>query len=159
MEEAIQKGLEEHNRLRALHQDTPPLELRAKLNVDAQAWADKLTNDWSGVGSPCDAMIHDKNRGAQGENIAVNSAEDRIAACVQATKEWWDEIKDYHYDDLDSNIFKQIGHFTQVVWSDTSKLGLGVSQMKNGDWLVVGRYLTSGNYSGKYNEKVKRLKE
>ena len=51
MEVANEAGLAEHNRLRALHRDTPPMVQSLKVTVDAQAYADKLANDWKGPGN------------------------------------------------------------------------------------------------------------
>ena len=51
MEAAYTTGLAEHNRVRALHMDTPPMVQGLKITVDAQAYADKLANDWKGPGT------------------------------------------------------------------------------------------------------------
>ncbi len=49
---------------------------------------------------------------------------------------------------------EQCGHYTQVIWEDTTEVGCAASQYKTGqykDWyIVVCKYQTPGNY---LNEK------
>ena len=45
------------------------------------------------------------------------------------------------------------------MWKDATKLGMGVSQLSNGAWVVVGRYsgepgTVQGNMSGRFPENV-----
>lgn len=47
------------------------------------------------------------------------------------------------------------GHFTQVVWKSSSKLGVGIAR-KNGHILVVANYDPPGNYQGQYANNVRR---
>ena len=49
------------------------------------------------------------------------------------------------------------GHFTQVVWRETKKLGLGYAQ-KNGRAYIVARYSPGGNfhYAGRKVKWYKR---
>ena len=49
------------------------------------------------------------------------------------------------------------GHFTQIVWKTSVKLGIGMAEGKvNGDKCIftVGRYREAGNYGGKFEENV-----
>jgi len=49
----------------------------------------------------------------------------------------------------------QTGHFTQLVWKDTQKVGAGLAY--NGDRTkayVVAQYAPPGNYEGEYEENV-----
>ena len=51
------------------------------------------------------------------------------------------------------------GHFTQVVWKTSVKLGIGMAEGQvNGDKCIfsVGRYREAGNYGGKFEENVKQ---
>ena len=45
------------------------------------------------------------------------------------------------------------------MWKDATKLGMGVSQLSNGAWVVVGRYSgepgkVGGNMMGSFHEQV-----
>ena len=112
MEAAYTTGLAEHNRVRALHMDTPPMVQGLKITVDAQAYADKLANDWKGPGTKVLVHAPQNTRPGQGENLAYNHESSPAAACVKATNQWYDEIKDYDYDNPGFSM--ATGHFTQV---------------------------------------------
>lgn len=49
------------------------------------------------------------------------------------------------------------GHFTQLVWKESTKLGIGVARMNwqgHNAWLVVGRYKKHGNMAGAFTANV-----
>lgn len=47
-----------------------------------------------------------------------------------------------------------IGHFTQVVWKDSTELGVGCAKTDNGKTYVVANYNPPGNMMGKFKENV-----
>ena len=52
-----------------------------------------------------------------------------------------------------------IGHFTQVVWKASTKLGIGRAYGKRKGMFctwAVARYVPPGNYGGQYQDNVKR---
>ena len=51
-----------------------------------------------------------------------------------------------------------IGHFTQLVWDSSTKLGCGVAKSASGGTYVVSRYRPAGNYRGRYTQHVHELK-
>ena len=83
------------------------------------------------------------------------------SAVKQAVKGWYDEKKDWNYSSVKCKKGRMCGHFTQVVWKETRKLGLGYAQ-KNGRAYIVARYSPGGNffhYGQKrkwYNKNVQR---
>ena len=70
-----------------------------------------------------------------------------------AVDAWYKEIKDF---DFQNGGFKPgTGHFTQLVWKDSQKLGIGYAvDTKNNKAYVVARYDPPGNYDGEYRENV-----
>merc|ERR1711965_34700 len=73
----------------------------------------------------------------------------------KATDAWYKEVCNPGYKFETEAPAGGTGHFTQVVWKGTQKLGLGLAiGPKNGlDCVyVVGRYLPAGNMIGKYKE-------
>ena len=115
MKAASEAGLAEHNRVRALHCDTPPMVQGLEQTISAQAYAEKLVNDWKGPGT--NMLIHSANndRPGQGENLANVWEATPAAACKKASYLWYDEIKDYNF--AKPGFVKPgcvIGHFTQV---------------------------------------------
>ena len=49
------------------------------------------------------------------------------------------------------------GHFSQVVWKGSTKLGIGMAEIDENGMkctYIVGRYKPAGNYGGEYAENV-----
>jgi len=159
--------LKAHNDYRALHQDTPAMTYDEDIGKQAQEYADKLAKDYESKGS---GLVHadSEDRPNQGENLYMSSTTsekewDKADASVKGTKAWYDEIEYYDYaTQKTTNSEKAIGHFTQLIWTTSTKLGVGVATAKRGQWntvFVVCRYSPPGNYIGKYAEHVKPKKE
>ncbi|KAI8424431.1 hypothetical protein MSG28_002925 [Choristoneura fumiferana] len=75
----------------------------------------------------------------------------------QALDDWFDEYKDFTFDAIKWEDFggsKQIGHYTQMVWSESTHIGCGMSQSYDyGLWkefTVVCNYGPPGNYIGEH---------
>ena len=60
-----------------------------------------------------------------GENLAMMSDADQLKNSDLATNMWYDEIKDYKFEA--GGFSMETGHFTQVVWNSTKKVGFGIS--------------------------------
>ena len=82
-----------------------------------------------------------------GENLFWSAgpsvgSDDQAVAAVQA---WYDEIENYNFNTGQTN-GGVIGHFTQVVWDDTSELGIGMVSTTHPDYgrqvYVVGQYVS-----------------
>ena len=73
-----------HNAKRALHQNTDPLTWSDTLAQNAKEWADYLAKE--------DKFEHDKNLGAQGENLYWRLAS-KVSSCKQAVESWWVLLK------------------------------------------------------------------
>lgn len=130
-------ALDEHNRLRALH-GSDPLILDGKLSRSAAYWAKYLAK-----------VVGKMGHSGGPENVFECSG----CACDDdagkpVTKSWYDEIEKYDFENVENNLpleqFKQIGHFTQVVWKRATKMGIGKASA-NGKCFVVGQY-DGGNY-------------
>ncbi|KAL5022158.1 hypothetical protein ScPMuIL_001313 [Solemya velum] len=68
---------------------------------------------------------------------------------------WFDEYKHYNYETLKCAKGKQCGHYTQMIWADTKKVGCGVSfcpELLNTKatnmWFAVCEYGPVGNWPG-----------
>jgi hypothetical protein len=49
----------------------------------------------------------------------------------------------------------QTGHFTQLVWKATNKMGAGIAYTSDRKQVyVVAQYTPPGNYEGQYQENV-----
>lgn len=162
-------ALKKHNELRALHKDTPPMTLDKRLCKGAQAWADHLVKRHTklNVSNPHSDPGSRKNKkamgGYYGENIDIKKSGSTPTPeheAVTATQCWYDEIKNYDWHHPGKHRpGKDIGHFTQVVWDNSVKMGIGFAHdPKTHCTWVVARYQKPGNYSHQYGEHVHPLK-
>jgi len=125
-----------HNEKRAKHVDTPAQHWDAKLARGSQKWAEKLARLGRSKHS----------EGPYGENLYWSSA--NSVNCYDAVDNWYGEIKDYNFE-TGRSTGGAVGHFTQVVWKPSIKIGCGIA----GNTYVVCRYKVTGNFvSRKWRE-------
>jgi len=77
-----------------------------------------------------------------GENLFGGS----VASPKLALDIWAGEAKDYDY--ASGRCSGVCGHYTQVVWRDSTELGCGAATCENGMELWVCNYNPPGNYRG-----------
>ena len=63
---------------------------------------------------------------------------------------WYEEIQLYRYRKCCGPNFSETGHYTQMVWENTTELGIGVAISKSGETYVVARYNPHGNFIGQF---------
>lgn len=134
--------LKAHNDYRAAHGAAP------------LAWDDALATASDAYASKC-VYGHDKNRGDNiGENIYASGSSAPLTTTDpswpgKSTKAWYDEIKDWNFATSASN-GGVTGHFTQVVWKTTTKVGCAVANcpgmLMANSIFVVCRYSPAGNF-------------
>lgn len=76
-----------------------------------------------------------------------------------ATDAWYNEIKFYDYEKPEFSA--ETGHFTQVVWKGTTKMGVGSAKGRDGakhTLFVVAQYKVPGNVDEAFRENVLRGK-
>lgn len=146
-------ALSKHNGYRNVH-SSPAMGISSSLNSSAQAWADRLASTGT--------FAHSQKRGV-GENLYVyyttaNSiASDTLAR--GAVDDWYNEVKQYNY--ASPRFSSATGHFTQVVWKNSTQLGCGASRgvktmngRKFNAFYVVCQYNPPGNVSGQFPNNV-----
>ncbi|CAF1497352.1 unnamed protein product [Adineta ricciae] len=136
--------LAHHNYLRARH-CAPPLQLDNKLNTIAQDYADYLART--------NKFQHSNN--GYGENLYMSSSSVPITTVDgrQATQSWYDEIQYYNFNR--PGFSSKTGHFTQVVWESSDRLGVGIGFSSDDRKVyVVTNYNPPGNYQGQFGENV-----
>ncbi|XP_013407813.1 cysteine-rich venom protein ophanin-like [Lingula anatina] len=135
-----QQMLDRHNLKRSLVSPSATLMTRMmwddELAAGAQAWANNCNFGHSG--------------GNYGENLYGSTAPPGATAAVDS----WDNEKQWYT--LSSNTCnpppgKSCGHYTQVVWAASNKLGCGMKKCTTGSstwYYVVCRYSPAGNVKG-----------
>lgn len=114
-----------------------PLKWSRSLAKFAQQWADELAQ------TTC-TMKH-RTGHKFGENLFIGTA-GRFRA-LHAAKAWEGEKPLYKGGVLTRTNWKPAGHYTQMVWRNTTRLGCGEAECK-GMLMVVCNYDPPGNYIG-----------
>ena len=126
----------QHNARRAKY-DVPPLVWDDAVAQTAQQWADTLAR--SGT------LTHRPDT-PYGENIWTGSADSFSMAAV--VDDWGNEAEHFDLRTATCAAGKVCGHFTQIVWKTTSKLGCGKATGADGNDYVVCNYDPAGNVGG-----------
>lgn len=137
--------LEKHNEYRKELSITP-LQWDEKLADYAYEWGQKLQRN-------CD-FKHRPSSGnyklIYGENIAMSSSED----ATYAVEQWGSEKKDFHPRKMRtyrSSYLNSVGHYTQIIWEKTTRVGCARIKCKNGFYITICNYDPPGNYK---DEKI-----
>ena len=128
-----------HTQVRARH-CAPPVAWSAKLAAVAQRWADHLRDG---------GCLFEHSRTDYGENLAAGT--DGALDADGVVGMWYGEISKYDF--RRGGFSMETGHFTQVVWRATTKIGCGTSQC-NGMTIWVCNYDPAGNVEGEYRDNV-----
>ncbi|XP_062310495.1 Golgi-associated plant pathogenesis-related protein 1-like isoform X1 [Osmerus eperlanus] len=124
--------LDTHNAYRQKH-NTASLTLSSELSASAQKWADHLVSIKTLQHSTTD----------KGENLYFAwSSEPKTLTGKEAVDSWYSEIKDYKF--AQAGFGSNTGHFTQVVWKESTQVGVGLASDGN-NIFVVGQYSPAGN--------------
>lgn len=130
----------EHNRYRKQH-CAKPLTWSPQLAADAQKWADTLK---------AKGCMFGHSGSKHGENLAAGTT--GAVPPEEVVRMWYDEVKIYDFK-KPTGFSMETGHFTQLVWLDTTQIGCGMSQCKGMD-IWVCQYEKPGNWEGQYRQKV-----
>ncbi|WP_053237857.1 CAP family protein [Sandaracinus amylolyticus] len=131
--------LDAHNTRRAEH-CAPPLSWSDELARTAQSWADDLARR---------GCAFEHNRTPYGENLAAGTSG---TLSPQAVVDMWHRERE-RYRFRNGRFSMQTGHFTQVVWRGTARVGCGTSTC-NGMDVWVCNYDPPGNVQGQFDENV-----
>lgn len=132
------------NTYRARHQ-APPVALDSGIGAAAQDWARQLADSGDlryAPGSP------------YGQNMAKFFWSDLEAgaAAERAVELWYAEVRDYDFRTPGHS--SRTGHFTQLVWASTRRVGFGAATDADGSTVVVAFYDPPGNWVGEFGDNV-----
>jgi uncharacterized protein YkwD len=130
-----------HNSERAAL-NVPPLTWNAALAADAAVWAKHLAD--TGSWAHADAAT----RKGEGENLWEGTA--GAFTPTEMVGGWIGEKRYYHYGPFPNgglNDGLPIGHYTQMIWRDTTEIGCALATGHGKDVLVC-RYAPMGNAMG-----------
>lgn len=139
-----------HNKWRA-EVGVGKLSYSPELAVSAQAWADHLKQT-----NQC-KMKHSKPEGRYGENLYWASAllwsdgrrELQQVSSDKPVDSWGSEIHDYNYKNNSCEPGKMCGHYTQMVWRESTKVGCAIAVCEDSrEQVWVCQYQPAGNMVG-----------
>ena len=141
-QEEAKAALDFHNKVRA---DVGVSELTwsPELAKFAQEWADHLASQGCEMQHrPGDGQWAQKH----GENIFWGKGKDYSA--LEASESWYSEIDDYTYGAVNESNWSKTGHYTQMVWKNTTQVGIALAKCSDGAIIIVANYNPAGNYMG-----------
>ena len=139
-----------HNKWRA-EVGVGKLSYSPELELSSQAWADHLKHS-----NHCQ-MRHSKPEGRYGENLYWASAiiwsdgrrELQKVLAEKPVDSWGDEKADYDYATSSCKPGKMCGHYTQMVWKTSTKVGCAYAVCEDSQEQVwVCQYQPAGNWVG-----------
>ncbi|KAG8161913.1 hypothetical protein KVR01_007678 [Diaporthe batatas] len=114
----------------------------AGLAADALEWAQHLASTAGSSGT----LTHSDTT-SDGENLYWQS--NSPSPYANAANAWVGEKNLYNGEPITgSGNFHEYGHYTQVIWASTSKVGMAVADDGAGGFYVVARYNPAGNMIG-----------
>ena len=136
--------------------------VRAALGLPGLAWSDDLAalaRDWADYlarEKGCD-FAHHGGDWPYGENLFWASAirygdgrrEVQPVTAEHVVRSWAAEVEDYDYQANRCRIGRSCGHYTQVVWRDSRRLGCGRSVCADSGQIWVCTYDPPGNFIGR----------
>lgn len=130
------------DRIRQIREEVglSPLEWDCQLAEAAQSWAEYLAEH---------GLFEHEQNSPYGENIFI--AGGFIPTLVDAINAWYEEKKNFNPTDPNwCNYISQVGHYTQLVWKDTTKIGCGMAKYQKKyqgefDYVIVCKFYPRGN--------------
>jgi pathogenesis-related protein 1 len=125
-------------------------DVRSAVSVPPLAWSKELAQhatDWSNKLAAKGCNLEHSQDSEYGENIFMGSASLNHDAVVEAAKAWESEKINYSSEKLNKANWSQSGHYTQMVWRNTTQLGCAKAVCAD-SLVVVCNYSPAGNMMG-----------
>ncbi len=134
-------AVDRHNAIRQEIYSGADMSWSEEVATSAQAYADVLAA--KGV------MEHDPSNDRYGENLAMATYK---ISYTDSTDMWYSEKPYYDYNTNSCTPGEMCGHYTQIIWKNSTHLGCGSAILKTGTFeggvIVVCRYSPPGNWIG-----------
>ncbi|XP_057428425.1 pathogenesis-related protein 1-like [Lotus japonicus] len=122
---------------------------RSAVNVPNLVWDDTVAafaQNYANQRKGDCKLVHSGGGGRYGENLAWGKPD---LSGTGAVKLWVDEKANYDYNSNSCASGKQCGHYTQVVWKNSMRLGCAKVKCDNGGGtFITCNYDPPGNYVG-----------
>ena len=131
-----QEILNAHNSYRS-QVGVPPLTWSNTLASHAQDWAKYLSDN---------LLFQHSNVNGEGENLWIGAS--RSKSFTQMIQTFGNEKQFYHGEVITQSNYKTFGHYTQMVWRNTTQVGCAGFDGPDGKYRLVCRYVSPGNVIG-----------
>lgn len=125
---------------------------RSEVGVPALIWSDTLSShaqDWADHLAATGGTLQHSQEAGEGENLWQGTA-DRFSY-TDMVDSWGDEKQYFRPGAFpavsSTGNWPDVGHYTQLIWGNTTEVGCGVATVNSSDILVC-RYNPPGNYLG-----------
>jgi pathogenesis-related protein 1 len=122
--------------------------IRAKVNLNALVWSNKIAEyakKWVSNLANNGCKLQHSSDSNYGENLFMGTY--GYYTVIDGIKSWEKEKVDYSGMALNSANWRKIGHYTQMVWHNTTELGCAKT-VCNHNLIMVCNYSPAGNYMG-----------
>ena len=120
--------------------------VRSRLGLNPLEWSDDLASfaqQWADYLAERGEFFH-RRKPHYGENLFEITGGG--ASPAQVVNDWASEVKDYNY--AANTCRKVCGHYTQIIWRDTKRVGCAVARANRTE-VWVCNYDPPGNWVGK----------
>lgn len=143
--EANKIGLSEQEQLALLKYHN---KIRVKVNLTPLTWSKELTQyakNWVSNLANNGCKLQHSSEANYGENLFMGTLGHYTV--IDGIKSWEKEKVGYLGEALNSANWRKIGHYTQIVWHNTTELGCAKTACNN-NLIMVCNYNPAGNYMG-----------
>jgi pathogenesis-related protein 1 len=144
---SIQQILDAHNAYRT-EVGVPALTWSDELAQYAQSWATEVAANRSCQMQHRPADASDPWNEKYGENIYWGGGTGWSPTVLDAVADWGTEKNDFDFNIKDCKNGAECGHYTQMIWKKTTKVGCGIAKCADGNVIVVCNYNPPGNFGG-----------
>ncbi len=125
---------------------------RSEVGVTPLIWSNQLAaqaEEWAKYLSENQAFKHSQTSG-QGENLWMGTS--GRFSYTQMVDAWGSEKKYFKYGTFpnvsSTGNWTDVGHYTQIVWKNTTEVGCAGVDGRDGNYRFVCRYVSPGNFRG-----------
>ncbi|KAJ7558979.1 hypothetical protein O6H91_04G064000 [Diphasiastrum complanatum] len=127
----------------------PQNEARANVGLAPLQWDNRLAQYaqwWANQRAAYGNCLLRHSGGPYGENVFWGSG--KAWGPADAVSAWVDERQWYNYYTNSCSYFQDCGHYTQIVWRTSTRVGCAKSTCSDGDVFMTCNYYPPGNYIG-----------